>query len=87
MGANAAGIAGSQVFRTQDAPKYLKAFTVCLALNAANVLEIIGLSLWFYTKNKKLDKEGGAAPEDEKASNGAASSSPEEVARPWRWTW
>jgi hypothetical protein len=90
MAANAAGIAGSQVFQTQDAPLYLKAFTVCLALNGLAVLEIIWLAAWYYMSNKKLDSEVIIVPEEEKAGAGTSSvgsRSEDELVREWRWAW
>ncbi|KAF3763952.1 MFS general substrate transporter [Cryphonectria parasitica EP155] len=57
MAANAAGIAGSQVFRTEDAPLYLHAFTACLALTGLSIVEIVLQSLWYFFSNKKLARE------------------------------
>ncbi|KAI1379229.1 MFS general substrate transporter [Hypoxylon crocopeplum] len=86
MGANAAGIAGSQVFRTQDAPLYLNAFTACLVLSAVVVVEIIGLSTWYFVSNKKLDNQG-----DGPVVVGKTDETPDghrvELVRKWRWTW
>ncbi|KAI6080910.1 MFS general substrate transporter [Hypoxylon rubiginosum] len=86
MGANAAGIAGSQVFRTPDAPLYVNAFTACLALSAVVVLEIIGLGVWYFFSNKRLDKQG-----DGPVVTGVTEETPDgqkvELIRKWRWTW
>ncbi|KAI1391885.1 MFS general substrate transporter [Hypoxylon trugodes] len=86
MGANAGGIAGSQVFRTQDAPLYLNAFTACLVLSAVVAVEIIAQSTWYFISNKKLDKEG-----DGPIIVGKTDETPDgqkvELVRKWRWTW
>ncbi|KAL7621612.1 hypothetical protein AAE478_008938 [Parahypoxylon ruwenzoriense] len=87
MGANSAGIAGSQVFRTQDAPLYLNAFTACLALSAAVVVEVILHSGWYYVSNRRLG-EGGDRPVVTGKINEAPDGRGEvELAKKWRWTW
>ncbi|KAI0108004.1 MFS general substrate transporter [Hypoxylon sp. NC0597] len=86
MGANSGGIAGSQVFRTQDAPLYQNAFTACLVLSAVVTIEIIGQSAWYFISNKKLDKLG-----DGPVVAGKTDETPDglkvELVRKWRWTW
>ncbi|OTB04734.1 hypothetical protein M426DRAFT_261698 [Hypoxylon sp. CI-4A] len=86
MGANAGGIAGSQVFRTQDAPLYRTAFTVCLALSALVTVEIIGQMTWYLFSNKKIDKQG-----DGPVVTGKTDETPDghrvELVKKWRWTW
>ncbi|KAK6066835.1 alternative sulfate transporter [Seiridium cupressi] len=86
MAANAAGIAGSQVFRTQDAPLYLNAFTACLALNAIACVEIIAHSAWYYISNKKLARSGDA-PVVKGDTQATADGHREELVRRWWWTW
>jgi hypothetical protein len=86
MGANAAGIAGSQVFRTQDAPLYMNAFTACLTLSAFVLLQIVGQSLWYYFSNKKLESEDVPAPVVT-GKHQTANGSDEELAKRWWWTW
>ncbi|KAI2638003.1 MFS general substrate transporter [Hypomontagnella submonticulosa] len=86
MGANSGGIAGSQVFRTQDAPLYTNAFTACLALSAAVAVLIIGQSAWYFVSNTKLDKQGDApivAGKIDETPDGQRV----ELVRKWRWTW
>lgn len=88
MGANAAGIAGSQVFRTEDAPLYLHAFTACLALSAVNILQIVSQSVWYFVTNRKLAKD-----DDHKAhviqatTDTTADGHREALIRTWWWTW
>ncbi|KAI1779043.1 MFS general substrate transporter [Hypoxylon cercidicola] len=86
MGANASGIAGSQIFRTNDAPLYMNAFTACLALSAVVVLEIIGQGTWYFISNRKLDEHG-----DGPVVTGKTDETPDghnvELVRKWRWTW
>ncbi|KAI0124274.1 major facilitator superfamily domain-containing protein [Xylariales sp. AK1849] len=86
MAANSAGIAGSQVFRTQDAPLYLNAFTACLALNAVAVIEIIAQSVHYFLGNKKLEKEGGG-PLVKGDTEATPDGHREELIRRWWWTW
>ena len=87
MAANAASIAGSQVFRTQDAPLYLHGFTACLALSAANILEIIGQSMWYYFSNRKLAKEGDESPVVQGATDATGDGHREALIKKWWWTW
>ncbi|KAI1098130.1 MFS general substrate transporter [Jackrogersella minutella] len=86
MGANAGGIAGSQVYRTQDAPLYKTGITACLVLSAVVAVEIIGLSIWYLISNNNLDKRG-----DGPVVVGKTEETPEgrrvELVKKWRWTW
>lgn len=87
MGANASGIAGSQVFRTEDAPLYLHAFTACLALSAVNILEIIFQSVWYFGSNRQLAKKGGKEHVIQATTEATADGHREALARTWWWTW
>lgn len=86
MGANASGIAGSQVFRTQDAPLYLNAFLACLVLSAVVVVQVIGQGAWYFASNQKLDKQG-----DGPVVTGKTDETPDghnvELVKKWRWVW
>ncbi|KAI1853753.1 hypothetical protein JX266_001737 [Neoarthrinium moseri] len=86
MSANAAGIAGSQIFRTEDAPQYRKGFTVCLALSAVVVVQIIVQSVWYFLSNKRLEKVGGGlvVKGDTQAT---LDGHREELVRKWWWIW
>ncbi|KUI63014.1 hypothetical protein VP1G_10132 [Cytospora mali] len=87
MSANAAGIAGSQVFRTQDKPLYLHGFTACLALSALNILEIIAQSVWYFVSNRKLAKTNAEAPVIKGATDETADGHKEALIKRWWWTW
>lgn len=87
MGANAAGIAGSQVFRTEDAPLYLHAFTACLALSAVNILQIVFQSVWYFITNRKLTRDGHKAHVIQATTNTTADGHREALIRTWWWTW
>lgn len=87
MAANAAGIAGSQVFRTKDAPLYLNAFTACLALSAVNIFEIIGQSFWYFFSNKTLAQKDDEAPVIQGTTESTADGHREALVRRWWWTW
>jgi hypothetical protein len=58
MAANCGSIAGAQVFRTEDAPLYINAFTVMLALSAICFIVIIGQQTWYFSSNRKMAKTG-----------------------------
>ena len=58
MSANAAGIAGGQVFRTNDAPLYVHAFTAMLCLAAVCTATVIGQIAWYFVSNLKMKKRG-----------------------------
>lgn len=87
MAANAAGIAGSQVFRTKDAPLYLHAFTACLALSAVNIIEIVLQSVWYFLSNKSLSKQDSKAHEIVATTENTVDGHREALARTWWWTW
>ncbi|KAK7747414.1 hypothetical protein SLS53_001669 [Cytospora paraplurivora] len=87
MAANSGGIAGSQIFRTQDKPLYLHAFTACLALAALNILEIVGMSAWYFLSNRKLAKGAVEAPIIKGATEVTADGHQEAIVRIWRWKW
>lgn len=93
MGANAAGIAGSQVFRTQDAPLYMNAFTACLTLSALVLVLVAVQSAWYVASNRALDREArsGDAPAATAVIVGSTAETPgghkEELVKRWRWTW
>lgn len=52
MAANCAGIAGSQIFRTSDAPKYLHGLTASTALAGASwgLCLLLGVQYYFHRK-------------------------------------
>lgn len=87
MAANAGGIASSQVFRTQDAPLYLHAFTACLSLSAVNIVEIIGLSVWYFFNNRALAKADRSAHVIHARTDTASDGHTQELVRTWWWTW
>ncbi|KAI1803998.1 putative allantoate permease [Daldinia bambusicola] len=86
MGANAGGIAGSQVFRTQDAPLYHNAFTACVVLSAVVVVEVVGQGAWYFASNKKLDRRGDA-PIISGKTDEVFDGQRVVLVRKWRWIW
>ncbi|TGO83208.1 hypothetical protein BPOR_0684g00020 [Botrytis porri] len=87
MAANLAAIAGSQVFRTADAPLYTHAFTAMYILAAATFVIVVGLMGWYVFANRRLGKkpevvQGGLKMEGESGEEGSL----EVVMRCW-WTW
>lgn len=87
MGANAGGIAGSQVFRTQDAPLYINGFTACLALGAAVIVMTIVLGSWYFVSNKNLDKDGSGPVVTGATEETTPDGHKVELVRKWRWVW
>lgn len=87
MAANAGGIAGSQVFRTADAPGYITAFTACLALAAVCVLEIIAQTAWYLFSNRRLAKKGGEMPVVTGTTDATTDGHTEALVKKWWWTW
>ncbi|KAJ5540360.1 hypothetical protein N7513_008692 [Penicillium frequentans] len=53
MGANCAGISGSQIFRTEDAPKYLKGLTAICVLAGVSWVQAAVLGVQTYIGRKK----------------------------------
>ncbi|KAJ5308543.1 hypothetical protein N7476_009199 [Penicillium atrosanguineum] len=53
MAANCAGISGSQIFRTEDAPKYIQGLTAICALAGASWALAAVLSAQYYTRRRK----------------------------------
>ncbi|KAJ3511781.1 hypothetical protein NM208_g15392 [Fusarium decemcellulare] len=57
IGSNAGGLAGKQLFRESDAPKYTRGFLAIVLLYVAS-LPITGIIMWVYWRqNKKLDRK------------------------------
>ncbi|KAJ5584754.1 uncharacterized protein N7459_004554 [Penicillium hispanicum] len=70
MAANLAGISGSQIFRTSDAPKYLHGLTAVCALAGASWALAAILCVQYYTRRRKA---GGVDKEERSVqANGAA---------------
>ncbi|KAL2811059.1 vitamin H transporter [Aspergillus granulosus] len=61
IGSNLGGIAGQQLFRSEDAPRYTKAFLAILLLYAASI-PVTVLLMWIYWRgNRKARMQGGRA--------------------------
>lgn len=80
MAANAAGIAGNQVFRTEDAPLYLHAFTAMLCLAAVCLATVIFQMSWYILSNRRMAKSGTAPTVEGKAEG-------TQIVQTWWWTW
>lgn len=57
MGSNIGGLAGQQLFRTSDAPKYTNGFLAILCLYAAALVMFLVQIAIYYQGNRKLAKE------------------------------
>jgi len=50
------GIIGSLVFRAKDAPSYIPGLWACIASQLIIILIVVGLSAYFWFKNKRADR-------------------------------
>jgi hypothetical protein len=50
------GVAGSLVFRSQDAPRYLPGIWAIIACNLLLILIVSVMTIWFRICNKKVDR-------------------------------
>ncbi|KAL2219263.1 major facilitator superfamily domain-containing protein [Thermoascus aurantiacus ATCC 26904] len=57
MAANAAGIPGSQIFRADDAPRYLRGLTVITAVAAFCWLMTVVQNVQYYIRRKRRERE------------------------------
>lgn len=62
MAANCAGISGSQIFRTSDAPKYVHGLTAICALAGASWVLAAVLCVQYYFRRRKEVPELGTRP-------------------------
>lgn len=53
MAANCGGIAGSQIFRTEDAPKYVKGLTALIGLAAVGWSFIVLQSVGYWVRPRR----------------------------------
>ncbi|OJJ02111.1 hypothetical protein ASPVEDRAFT_887768 [Aspergillus versicolor CBS 583.65] len=56
MAANMSGIAGHQIFRTADAPHYLKGLTAICALAAASWVQAVILNIYYYVMPSDMSR-------------------------------
>lgn len=56
IGSNLGGIAGQQLFRSSDAPRYTRAFLAILVLYAASI-PVTMLIMWVYWRDNKQGKD------------------------------
>lgn len=54
MGANLGGLAGQQLFRDNDAPKYTHGFLAIMCLYAATLVMVVFITWLYWSKNRKL---------------------------------
>lgn len=57
MAANCAGISGSQIFRTEDAPKYVRGLTAICALAGASWALAAVLGAQYYIRRRKTNSD------------------------------
>lgn len=75
MAANCAGISGSQVFRTSDAPRYRHALTAVCVLAAVAWVQTVALNLQTWraqVKDKKENNEKESQPQDKVTASSAS---------------
>lgn len=68
MGSNIGGLCGQQLFRTDDAPKYNRAFLVILCLYGAALIVICGQMAIYWSSNRKMAKARKQAGEEDSQS-------------------
>ncbi|KAF5233999.1 hypothetical protein FANTH_12353 [Fusarium anthophilum] len=54
MGANLGGLAGQQLFRDSDAPKYTRGFLAIMCLYASTLVIVVFVTWMYWNKNRKL---------------------------------
>ncbi|KAF6815126.1 major facilitator superfamily transporter [Colletotrichum musicola] len=71
MAANLGGLAGQQLFRDEDAPRYTRGFLGIIGLYAGTLVLVAGLTVLYWLKSRRMsrlgDNEGGGTrrrPED-----------------------
>ena len=57
IGSNAGGLAGKQLFRESDAPKYAKGFLAIILLYVASLPITAGIIGVYWRQNKRLERE------------------------------
>lgn len=57
--ANLMGVVASNIFRTQDAPKYLPALITTASFGGTGIVLTICLGVWMMLDNKKRDRAQG----------------------------
>ena len=67
MAANCAGIAGSQIFRTEDAPKYIRGLTTIIGLAAGGWILIVLQMVWYRFKSNNLENSGAKSLESDRS--------------------
>ncbi len=57
--ANLMGVVSSNIFRNEDAPKYMPALATTAAFGAAGFLQTLGLGLYMILDNRRRDRAQG----------------------------
>lgn len=63
MGANLGGLAGQQLFRDEDAPRYARGFLSIMCLYAATLVFVVGATFIYWRKNRNLVRTGTSSVE------------------------
>ncbi|KAF6798796.1 transporter YIL166C-like protein 6 [Colletotrichum sojae] len=64
MEANFGGLAGQQLFRDEDAPRYTRGFLGIIGLYAGTLVLVAGLTALYWIKNQRLLGPGGDEGEE-----------------------
>ncbi|KAF6826128.1 major facilitator superfamily transporter [Colletotrichum plurivorum] len=59
MAANLGGLAGQQLFRDEDAPRYTRGFLGIIGLYAGTLVLVAGLTALYWLKNRRMSRLGG----------------------------
>ena len=79
MAANGGGLIGAQIFRTEDAPLYRRAFTIVVSLAVGCMALILSQLGWYIYSNWRIDKRNPTERREARLENGV-------VSKVWRWT-
>ncbi|KAF5988743.1 nicotinamide mononucleotide permease [Fusarium bulbicola] len=63
MGANLGGLAGQQLFRDSDAPKYTRGFLAIICLYASTLVIVVFVTWMYWNKNRKLVRVSSVSEE------------------------
>jgi len=58
---NLMGVVSSNIFRNQDAPKYLPALTTTAAFGGTGLLLTLALGAWMMVDNRRRDRRQGVS--------------------------
>lgn len=70
IGSNLGGLAGQQMFREEDAPRYGRAFLAILLLYAASIVITCAVMASYWWVNRKIEKRGEGQEQEDGGGEG-----------------